>query len=69
MIIMTNTGIYVHAYSFWTTGLSFLKLANFGSARDHTHAGMFLPLDLLLEYWLDRTYYHRAPLCQIYILN
>ena len=43
--------IYVHDFWFWHVYLGFLKLGCFGSAN--MHPWMFLPLDILFEYWIE----------------
>ena len=58
--------VYVHVHSFWTTNVGFLKLdllvlQLLTSQKVSASRGSFRIL--------DGTYYHRAPLCQSYIIT
>ena len=52
MILPYYWDIIFHSYPFKTMDLCFLKLGIFGSAIAHL-PGMFLPLNLLIEYWFE----------------
>ena len=42
----------IHGHPVWTTYLDIMNVDNFGSAI--VNPGMFLSLDLILEYWIER---------------
>ena len=53
MIVVTITGIFMAINYLLIYTLGFLYISNSGSANAQLPAWMFLPLDILLEYWIE----------------
>ena len=62
-IVVSITGIFVAINYLVIYTLGFLYIGNSGSAKCTT-PWMFLPLDILLEYWIEHVW---TPLCHVYI--